>query len=347
MRKSNISDAVRWVLGEQSARRSGAAKMRTSFRGTEKRRRLSCSEVTLTIENEDKALPIDFSEVAVTRRVYRDGNGEYQINGAPCRLRDVIDLFRDTGIGREGYSLIGQGRIDEILSGKSDDRRRAFEEAAGIVTYKARKAEAEKRIENTRMNLDRAEDILRELDCAPGAWPPRARAAREYMALREELRRLDLNAFSFGRTGCPADEELTAACESLSDSLAERSNAAGVTESACSPSAVADLEEAAAASRAGTAADQATWIPRGRGGVLRGASPPSGIGAALPARPPPPWRATRAWRRGLPPSPRALRRRSAPSPARPPRRTRAKWRAPSAKGPTPRPRPPSRPSRRN
>ena len=115
--KSNIADAVRWVLGEQSAKSLRGAKMEdVIFNGTEQRRRLAFCEVTLVFDNEDHALAIDFAEVSVTRRVYRSGEGEYKINGAPCRLRDIVDLFRDTGIGRDGYSLIGQGRIDEILS---------------------------------------------------------------------------------------------------------------------------------------------------------------------------------------------------------------------------------------
>ena len=221
--KSNISDAVRWVLGEQSAKTLRGGKMEdVIFGGTEKRRRLSCSEVHLTIENEDRALPIDFAEVEITRRVYRDGDSEYQINGAPCRLRDVIDLFRDTGIGREGYSLIGQGRIDEILSGKSDERRRAFEEAAGIVKYKARKAEAEKRIENTRQNLERVDDILRELDARIGPLAAQSEAAREYLTLREELKKLDLNAFLVRSDRLSErTSELAAAFEGLSQSLSD------------------------------------------------------------------------------------------------------------------------------
>ncbi len=251
--KSNISDAVRWVLGEQSAKTLRGGKMEdVIFGGTEKRRRLSCSDVTLTIENEDRALPIDFSEVAVTRRVYRDGDSEYQINGAPCRLRDVIDLFRDTGIGREGYSLIGQGRIDEILSGKSDDRRRAFEEAAGIVKYKARKAEAEKRIENTRENLERVEDILRELDSRLAPLAAQSEAAREYLALREELRRLDLNAFLVRSDRLSErTNELTAAFESLCESLSgatERQQALTESREAAQQQ-LAGLEEAAASVR--------------------------------------------------------------------------------------------------
>ncbi len=221
--KSNISDAVRWVLGEQSAKTLRGGKMEdVIFGGTEKRRRLSCSEVTLTIENEDHALPIDFAEVSITRRVYRDGDSEYQINGAPCRLRDVVDLFRDTGIGREGYSLIGQGRIDEILSGKSDDRRRAFEEAAGIVKYKARKTEAEKRIQNTRQNLERVDDILRELSARITPLAAQSEAAREFLALRDELKKLDLNAFLVRSDRLSErTSELSEAYESLARSLSE------------------------------------------------------------------------------------------------------------------------------
>ncbi|NLG24819.1 MAG: AAA family ATPase, partial [Clostridiales bacterium] len=145
--KSNLSDAVRWVLGEQSAKSLRGVKMEdVIFGGTEKRRRHNWCEVALTFDNADRALPVDFTEVAVSRRVYRNGDGEYYINKTPCRLKDVVDLFRDTGIGKEGYSLIGQGRIDEILSVKSEDRRQVFEEAAGIVKYKTRKQDAERRM---------------------------------------------------------------------------------------------------------------------------------------------------------------------------------------------------------
>ena len=194
--KSNISDAVRWVLGEQSAKTLRGAKMEdVIFGGTEKRRRLSCCEVTLSIENEDGALPLSFGEVAVARRAYRDGNTEYSINGAPCRLRDVIDLFRDTGIGKEGYSLIGQGRIDEILAAKSEDRRQIFEEAAGIVKYKARRNDALRRMENTSLNLARVEDILAELESRVEPLKAQSEAAREYLQLRDELKTLELNLF--------------------------------------------------------------------------------------------------------------------------------------------------------
>ena len=194
--KSNISDAVRWVLGEQSAKSLRGAKMEdVIFNGTEQRRRLSYCEVTLVFDNEDHALPIDFAEVQVTRRVYRSGEGEYKINGAACRLKDILDLFRDTGIGRDGYSLIGQGRIDEILSAKSEDRRAVFEEAAGIVKYKTRKLDAQRRIQHTQENLSRVEDILSEHESRLEPLKAQSEAAREYLALRDELKILDLNVF--------------------------------------------------------------------------------------------------------------------------------------------------------
>ena len=194
--KSNISDAVRWVLGEQSAKTLRGAKMEdVIFNGTEKRRRLAFCEVTLVFDNEDRALSIDFAEVSVTRRVYRNGDGEYKINGTSCRLRDIVDLFRDTGIGKDGYSLIGQGRIDEILSTKSEDRRQVFEEAAGIVKYKSRKLDAQRRIQHTQENLNRVEDILSELEDRVEPLKQQSEVAREYLSLRDELKVLDLNVF--------------------------------------------------------------------------------------------------------------------------------------------------------
>ena len=163
--KSNLSDAVRWVLGEQSAKALRGGKMEdVIFNGTQKRKRLGYCEVSLVFDNEDHALAVDFAEVMITRRVYRSGEGEYYINKAACRLRDIIELFRDTGLGKEGYSIIGQGRIGEILSQKSEDRRGIFEEAAGIVKYRTRKEESEKRLANMRDNLSRVEDIISELE---------------------------------------------------------------------------------------------------------------------------------------------------------------------------------------
>ncbi len=194
--KSNIADAVRWVLGEQSARLLRGAKMEdVIFGGTEMRKPMSYCEVSLIFDNEDKSLPVDYAELMVTRRVYRNGESEYYINKAACRLKDVVDLFRDTGIGREGYSIIGQGRIDEILSQKGEDRRQVFEEAAGIMKYRARKEEAERKLERTRDNLTRVEDILDELQRHLEPLSRQAATAREYLMLAERLRGLDLNIF--------------------------------------------------------------------------------------------------------------------------------------------------------
>ena len=143
--KSNISDAVRWVLGEQSAKNlRGNSMSDVIFNGTEQKKPMNYCEVTLVFDNEDRQLHVEYNEVSITRRVYRSGDSEYLMNGSNCRLKDIVDLLRDTGIGKEGYSLIGQGRIDEILSVKSEERRNVFEEAAGITKYKARRAEAER-----------------------------------------------------------------------------------------------------------------------------------------------------------------------------------------------------------
>ena len=172
--KSNIGDAVRWVLGEQSARVLRGAKMEDIiFNGTAKRKAASYCEVSLVFDNEDGALKSNFAEVMVTRRVYRNGDSEYYLNKTACRLKDILDLFRDTGIGREGYSLIGQGRIDEILSVKCEDRRQVFEEAAGVMTYRVRKEEAERKLARTGDNLSRVNDILEEL-AEPGGAPGKA-----------------------------------------------------------------------------------------------------------------------------------------------------------------------------
>ena len=194
--KSNLSDAVRWVLGEQSAKALRGGKMEdVIFNGTQKRKRLGYCEVSLVFDNEDHALAVDFAEVMITRRVYRSGEGEYYINKAACRLRDIIELFRDTGVGKEGYSIIGQGRIGEILSQKSEDRRGIFEEAAGIVKYRTRKEESEKRLSNMRDNLSRVEDIISELESQLEPLAKASETARHYLALRDELRVLECSSF--------------------------------------------------------------------------------------------------------------------------------------------------------
>lgn len=196
--KSNIADAVRWVLGEQSARVLRGSKMEdVIFNGTEQRKPQSFCEVSLTFDNTDGKLPIDYSEVSVTRRVYRSGESEYYINRGACRLKDIHELFRDTGIGREGYSIIGQGKVEEILSNKSNDRRAAFEEAAGVMRYRVRKEEAERKLDNTRKNLVRLNDILEELEKQVGPLEEQSATAREYLKLRDELREIEVNVFLY------------------------------------------------------------------------------------------------------------------------------------------------------
>ena len=194
--KSNISDAVRWVLGEQSARALRGAKMEdVIFNGTQKRRPLGMAEVSLTFDNADGSLPLEYDEVSVTRRVYRNGESEYAINGKNCRLKDVLELFRDTGIGRDGYSIISQGKVDEILSNKSADRRSALEEAAGVMRYRVRRSEAEKKLENTQKNMERIADILHELESRIGPLKEQQEKAIVYRGAKEELQRLEVNLF--------------------------------------------------------------------------------------------------------------------------------------------------------
>ena len=194
--KSNVADAVRWVLGEQSAKQlRGASMQDVIFAGTENRKPLSYAYVAITMDNSDHQLAVDYEEVTVARRVYRSGESEYLINGSPCRLKDVTELFYDTGIGKEGYSIIGQGQIERILSGKPEERRELFDEAAGIVKYKKRKATAQKKLENERENLVRVNDILSELERQVGPLERQAEKARIYLKKKEELKTYDVNMF--------------------------------------------------------------------------------------------------------------------------------------------------------
>ena len=194
--KSNIGDAVRWVLGEQSAKTlRGASMQDVIFSGTQTRKPLSYCEVSLVFDNGDHTLPLEYAEVMVTRRVYRSGESEYFLNRSACRLKDVVDLFRDTGIGKEGYSIIGQGRIDEILSRKGEDRRLVFEEAAGIVKFKARKEEADRKLSRTMENMTRVDDILDELKRQLDPLEEQSKNARVYLDLAAQLKELDLNLF--------------------------------------------------------------------------------------------------------------------------------------------------------
>ncbi|MGN0506042.1 MAG: chromosome segregation protein SMC [Lachnospiraceae bacterium] len=194
--KSNVADAVRWVLGEQSAKQLRGSKMEdVIFSGTQLRKPMGYAYVAITLDNSDHKLPIDYEEVTVARRVYRSGESEYLINGNSCRLRDVQELFLDTGIGKEGYSIIGQGQIDKILSGKPEDRRELFDEAAGIVKYKKRKAAAEKELAEEQLNLSRITDILSEIEKQVGPLQKQSEVAKEYLRLKEALKRLEINLF--------------------------------------------------------------------------------------------------------------------------------------------------------
>ena len=194
--KSNVADAVRWVLGEQSAKQlRGASMQDVIFAGTENRKPLSYAYVAITLDNSDHKLPVDFEEVTVARRVYRSGESEYLINGNPCRLKEVSELFYDTGIGKEGYSIIGQGQIDRILSGKPEERRELFDEAAGIVKFKKRKNTAQKKLESERDNLVRVNDILAELERQVGPLQRQSEKAHTYLKKREELKQYDVNMF--------------------------------------------------------------------------------------------------------------------------------------------------------
>ncbi len=191
-----MADAVRWVLGEQRIKQlRGASMQDVIFSGTEMRKPLGYAFVAITLDNSDHQLAIDFDEVTVARRIYRSGESEYLLNGAPCRLKDVNELFYDTGIGKEGYSIIGQGQIDKILSGKPEERRELFDEAAGIVKFKKRKVAAQKKLEDEKQNLIRVKDILSELEKQIGPLEKQSQAARIYLKKREELKNLDVNMF--------------------------------------------------------------------------------------------------------------------------------------------------------
>ncbi len=194
--KSNIADAVRWVLGEQSIKTLRGSKMEdVIFAGTENRKAMGFAEVSITLDNSDNSLPIEYSEVTVTRRIFRSGESEYFLNKTQCRLKDITELFLDTGIGKEGYSIIGQGRIDEILSTKSEDRRHIFEEASGIAKYKMRKNEAEKKLELTKQNLIRINDIINELENQLEPLRQQSETARKFLSLRETLKDIEVNVF--------------------------------------------------------------------------------------------------------------------------------------------------------
>ena len=238
--KSNIADAVRWVLGEQSARVLRGTRMEdVIFNGTEQRKPQAFCEVTLTFDNSDGLLPTEFTEVSVTRRIYRSGESEYLLNRTSCRLKDIAALFRDTGIGKEGYSIIGQGKVEEILSSKSGARRAAFEEAAGISKYRVRKVEAENKLEDTKKNLIRLTDILEELGRQLGPLESESLAAREFLRLRDELKEIEVNLFLYQYDKLSERiENLKAGLEQFDEELRSQETLFGALSGEC-----ADKEE--------------------------------------------------------------------------------------------------------
>ena len=223
--KSNVADAVRWVLGEQKVKQlRGASMQDVIFAGTELRKPQGFASVAITLDNSDHKLPVDYDEVTITRRIYRSGESEYRMNGSQCRLKDINELFYDTGIGKEGYSIIGQGQIDKILSGKPEERRELFDEAAGIVKFKRRKTVAQKKLEDEKQNLVRVTDILAELEKQVGPLEKQSETAKEYLRLKEELKRCDANAFLAETAGIQTQlKELEEKEAIVSDQLEETS----------------------------------------------------------------------------------------------------------------------------
>ena len=225
--KSNVADAVRWVLGEQSTKQlRGSSMQDVIFAGTENRKPLSYAYVAITLDNSDHQLAIDFEEVTIARRLYRSGESEYLINGNVCRLKEVTELFYDTGIGKEGYSIIGQGQIDRILSGKPEERRELFDEAAGIVKYKKRKATAQKKLDNERENLVRVNDILSELERQVGPLERQSEKAKIYLNKKAELKEYDVNMFLLEMERIEREEKELSEKHRIASDEMEETNAA-------------------------------------------------------------------------------------------------------------------------
>ena len=224
--KSNVSDAVRWVLGEQSAKQLRGGNMQdVIFAGTELRKPLGFAYVAITLDNSDHKLDIDFKEVTVSRRLFRSGESEYLINGSACRLKDISELFFDTGIGKDGYSIIGQGQVDKILNGRPEERRELFDEAAGITKFKRRKGLALKKLESERESLVRVNDILSELEKQVGPLEKQAKVAKEFLNLREELKIFDVNSYIMEYDGITQNlNEYKKREKLLSDDLADARN---------------------------------------------------------------------------------------------------------------------------
>lgn len=227
--KSNVADAVRWVLGEQRIKQlRGASMQDVIFSGTEMRKPLGYAYVAITLDNSDHQLAIEYDEVTVARRIYRSGESEYLLNGTPCRLKDVNELFYDTGIGKEGYSIIGQGQIDKILSGKPEERRELFDEAAGIVKFKRRKVAAQKKLEDEKQNLVRVSDILSELEKQIIPLEKQSEIAKVYLKKKEDLKTLDVNMFLL--ENIRLQEQLKAADEKYAIASGDLENTSGLYE---------------------------------------------------------------------------------------------------------------------
>ena len=258
--KSNISDAVRWVLGEQSAKSLRGSKMEdVIFAGTKHRKMLGLAEVSLVLDNSDHSLNVEFDEVVVTRRVYRSGDSEYLINKSQVRLKDVQELFMDTGVGRDGYSIIGQGKIDSIISSKSEDRRNIFEEASGIVKYRTRKDEALRKLEHTNANLDRVTDILTEINNNLEPLAKKAETAKRYLELKGKLKDIDVKIFLNVIDSCSGElEALNAKIEGINNSVIEKESELAEAQRASDDARVC-LEELLQAIR-GTLADAKTKL---------------------------------------------------------------------------------------
>lgn len=224
--KSNVADAIRWVLGEQSAKSLRGSKMEDIiFAGTEKRKSLGYAEVALTIKNPDETVRIAYTDIVIKRRVYRSGESEYFINGSSCRLKDVQELFMDTGIGKDGYSIIGQGQIDRVLSSKPEERRTLFEEAAGIYKYKVRRQEAEKKLEKQRENLTRLQDIIGEIESRLSPLEREAEKTTQFLKLKEELKGIDINIFIYEIERLEKEiQELSSKVVNVEEELKEKNN---------------------------------------------------------------------------------------------------------------------------
>lgn len=218
--KSNITDAIRWVLGESNIRSLRGTKAEDIiFAGSASRRALGICEVSLTFDNEDGTLPVAFQEVVITRRLFRSGESEFFINHSHCRLKDIYNLFADTGIGHEGMSMIGQNRIDAILNAKPEDRRAFFEEAAGITKYKARKKESLRKLDDTETNLVRVGDIKQEIETQLSPLKVSAEKTRKYQSLEGELRQLQMSSL------CLRHQKLLAKLKKKTEGLAEKKDA--------------------------------------------------------------------------------------------------------------------------